>query len=74
MSAVTAAGRSLPVRNPRTGENDYAIRPLDEAALCALAARMRRAQRPWAAATVGHRVAVLREWSGALLGDCKALL
>lgn len=66
MSASPVA-RSLPVRNPRTGEHDYTIRPLAADALAALAARLRGAQGQWAAAGVEHRVAVLRAWATSLL-------
>jgi acyl-CoA reductase-like NAD-dependent aldehyde dehydrogenase len=61
--------RTQPVRNPRTGKNDYAIHPLDGPALAALASRLRRNQPAWAAAGVAHRSALLREWSSALLAD-----
>jgi len=67
-------GRTLPVRNPRTGLDDYTLHPLDVPALAALAARLRAAQVRWAAAGVAHRSGVLREWSKALLADHGALL
>ncbi len=66
MSAPLAP-RSLPVRNPRTGEHDYTIRPLAADALGTLAGRLRRAQAAWARAGVEHRIAVLRAWAASLL-------
>jgi len=58
--AVTRA--ALPVRNPRTGQADYSIDPLDTGAVAALAQRLRAGQPGWAAAGVAHRAAVLRRW------------
>ncbi len=69
-----AAGRSQPVRNPRTGQVDYAIHPVDAPALAGLAARLRKNQPAWAQAGLAHRAAVLREWSGALLADPAAVV
>ena len=65
---TTAQVRTLPVRNPRSGAMDYTIRPLDEAALTALAARLRAAQPEWVAAGIAGRAAVLRAWATDLLG------
>lgn len=63
------SARDLAVRNPRTGQSDHVIQPLDAAALAALGDRLRQAQPAWAAAGVAHRAAVLREWAGRLLAD-----
>jgi acyl-CoA reductase-like NAD-dependent aldehyde dehydrogenase len=62
-----AAPRRLPVRNPRTGQPDHEIVPLDAAALGALATRLRRAQVAWSAAGPAHRAAVLNAWAAQLL-------
>jgi acyl-CoA reductase-like NAD-dependent aldehyde dehydrogenase len=67
MNGASGSVRSLAVRNPRTGQSDYVIHPPDEAALAALAARLRRNQPAWAAAGLQHRAAALRDWSRALL-------
>jgi acyl-CoA reductase-like NAD-dependent aldehyde dehydrogenase len=69
MSAVPAVPRSLAVRNPRTGQADCSIRPLDAPALAALAARLRRAQSTWSAAGPAHRASVLRQWATAVLAE-----
>lgn len=45
----------MKVRNPRTGEADYEIAPLDAAALKEAAQRLRTAQPAWAALPVGQR-------------------
>ncbi|MBW7931533.1 MAG: aldehyde dehydrogenase family protein [Gammaproteobacteria bacterium] len=59
----------MPVRNPRTGQDDYLIHPLDAAQLAGLAGRLRQAQPAWAAAGVAHRAQVLRQWVGLLAAD-----
>jgi succinate-semialdehyde dehydrogenase/glutarate-semialdehyde dehydrogenase len=50
---------TLAVRNPRTGASDYAIDPLDAAALSALSQRQRAAQPAWAALTPQERATAL---------------
>ena len=69
-----SAPREIPVRNPRTGEMDYAIHPLDGQAVAALSTRLRENQPAWAAAGLEHRVAVLRRWSAGLLAEPGAVL
>ena len=66
--------RNLPVRNPRTGQADYQIVASGAAGLEQLAARLRIAQAAWAALGIERRSAVLKAWSGRLLGDSSALL
>lgn len=62
---MTAAGTRPPmaVRNPRTGEFDYAITPLSAVEIAATCQRLREAQPRWSAAGVEHRVAVMRQWA-----------
>lgn len=74
MKANPDTARSQPVRNPRTGQADYSIHPMDGPVLAELAARLRRNQQAWAGAGVAHRAAVLREWSTALLADPGAVV
>lgn len=66
--------RSIPVRNPRTGQTDCQIDALGAAELSPLAARLRLAQVGWAAAGVARRSAVLRAWSDALLAQPASVL
>lgn len=47
--------RTLPIRNPRTGANDYAIHPLDRAALAARCKELRAGQSAWLALGVEAR-------------------
>jgi acyl-CoA reductase-like NAD-dependent aldehyde dehydrogenase len=53
----------MKIINPRTGGADYEIAPLDEAAVHALAARMRAAQPGWEARSVEDRGAILRRFA-----------
>jgi acyl-CoA reductase-like NAD-dependent aldehyde dehydrogenase len=65
---------TLQVRNPRTGQFDYAFEPLDPEALARRAASLRAAQRGWAARPVEERVAVLQRWKSALLANRDAIV
>ncbi|WEK42363.1 MAG: aldehyde dehydrogenase family protein [Candidatus Sphingomonas colombiensis] len=56
---------SLPVVNPRTGEADYWIEPLDAVAIAALAGNLRAAQPMWAA-SIEARCDALRALAGAM--------
>ncbi len=57
------AGRSLAVRNPRTGKPDLEIEVADRAAVAAKAARLRAGQRKWAAMPPEERVKVMGRWA-----------
>jgi acyl-CoA reductase-like NAD-dependent aldehyde dehydrogenase len=57
---------SMKVRNPRTGQLDYAILPLDGAGLDAACARLRSAQPEWAARTPEERGALLLKLANAI--------
>lgn len=65
--------RELPVRNPRTGQDDYRIPALGAPELAALAHGLRARQVAWAAAGAAHRSAVLQQWAGRLLADSAAV-
>jgi succinate-semialdehyde dehydrogenase / glutarate-semialdehyde dehydrogenase len=62
------------VRNPRTGEEDYAIAPLDAGAVRDAASRLRMAQTGWAARSVEERARMLRGLGAAIVqhGDAIA--
>lgn len=64
----------IEVRNPRTGAYDYAIAPADEAAVQALARRLRDAQPDWAARTPEARAEVLRRFADAVERHAPAIL
>lgn len=61
--------RDMAVRNPRTGEDDYLIHPLDAAQVGLLADEQRTAQHAWFGSGVEHRCEIVREWADSLLGQ-----
>lgn len=64
----------MKVINPRTGQADYAIAPLDAAAVQAEAAQLRAAQPAWAALEPAARSAILHRWADAVVAHREALL
>mgnify|MGYP002777023437 CR=1 FL=1 len=56
----------MKVRNPSTGQFDYAIKPLDGAALDTVCDRLRSAQPAWAARTPEERGALLLKLANAI--------
>jgi succinate-semialdehyde dehydrogenase/glutarate-semialdehyde dehydrogenase len=58
--------RVLPVRNPYTGEVDYAITPPTPRELAATCASLRKAQASWAAAGLERRTEVMLRWADEL--------
>jgi succinate-semialdehyde dehydrogenase / glutarate-semialdehyde dehydrogenase len=61
--AATEAKRTLPVRNPRTGEIDFHITPPTGDELKAICSRLREAQRGWARRPLADRVRVMSAWA-----------
>ncbi|MEN3746590.1 aldehyde dehydrogenase family protein [Sphingomonas sp. HF-S3] len=66
--------RTLPVRNPRTGEQDYRIAPLDADAVASRAATLRAGQPRWAALDPSARGAALMALAEAIGRRREALL
>jgi len=64
----------MKVINPRTGEADYQIAPLDAATVQAEAKRLRAAQPAWAALAPGSRADILRRWADAVVAHRQPLL
>jgi acyl-CoA reductase-like NAD-dependent aldehyde dehydrogenase len=58
--------RVLPVRNPYTGEVDYAITPPTVEELTATCASLRQGQARWDAAGLEHRTEVMLRWADEL--------
>lgn len=56
----------MKVINPRTGEADYEIAPLNADAVAAEATRLRKAQPDWAAKTPQERGEIMRQWADAI--------
>lgn len=68
---------TIPVRNPRTGETDYAIEAVPADEIAAIARRLRAAQPAWLAMGADARAAVLVKWAEAIearAGDLVAKL
>jgi succinate-semialdehyde dehydrogenase / glutarate-semialdehyde dehydrogenase len=56
----------MKIRNPRTGEDDYEIAPLDGAALAICVAQMRAAQIAWAAYSPSQRCKIMLKFADAI--------
>ncbi len=65
--------RTIAVRNPRTGELDYEIKPPDETQLTALCDRLRLAQDDWHQSGLGLRIETLQTWKQ-ILSDSRSAL
>ena len=63
----------MKIRNPRTGEMDYHIAPLDAAALQTVADQLRTKQLNWALHTPEFRAAFLLKLTNAIEGHSKAI-
>lgn len=57
---------TIPVRNPRTGETDYAIEAVPADEIAAIAHRLRKAQPAWLTMGAEARAAVLVKWAEAI--------
>lgn len=57
-------GRMIPVRNPRTGATDFMLAVTPAAEVAAKAARLRGAQKSWAALGLDGRIAIMQRWLG----------
>ncbi len=66
MDTMTPTSVQIPVRNPRTGEMDYAITPPSEEALDTICHDLRAAQPGWEALGVAGRIAVMEKFKAAL--------
>ncbi|MFN3607615.1 MAG: aldehyde dehydrogenase family protein [Hyphomonas sp.] len=65
--------RTLPVRNPRTGVNDFEITAAGPEEIAATASRLRAAQREWAARSLQERGAALLRLADTLLAHRAAI-
>ncbi|MBT2187394.1 aldehyde dehydrogenase family protein [Sphingobium nicotianae] len=57
-------GRTIPVRNPRTGEIDFALPVTTARELANKAARLRANQALWGARPLAERIGVMQRWLG----------
>ena len=67
------APRTLPVRNPRTGQTDFQMSVATPAEVATKASRLRANQVAWAARPVAERIGILRRWAGELVAHAKAI-
>ncbi|MBL0421471.1 aldehyde dehydrogenase family protein [Ramlibacter sp. AW1] len=76
---MAAAEDRLPVRNPRTGDNDYWITPPSPKRLHEICQELRAAQVAWGARPLAERIAVMLRWADAIerhaqaIGDAEAI-
>jgi len=66
--------RSLAVRNPRTGKNDYSIQPLDAMEVGLITDGLRASQRAWLDIGVARRCRIVRAWADSVLEQPGAIL
>jgi succinate-semialdehyde dehydrogenase / glutarate-semialdehyde dehydrogenase len=66
--------KSLPVRNPRTGEIDMHITPPSSEEIAAMCARLRKGQETWGRAALDYRIGVLKKWVDRLQAHRAALI
>jgi len=62
-ASTQAPARTLPVRNPRTGEIDFHMNVASPEEVAATSARLRANQQAWGEASIEHRASVMREWA-----------
>ncbi|MEJ1966719.1 MAG: aldehyde dehydrogenase family protein [Gammaproteobacteria bacterium] len=61
--AQTESTRTLPVRNPRTGEIDLHITPPTGEEIAAICKRLREGQRRWAKRSLDERIKAMSAWA-----------
>jgi succinate-semialdehyde dehydrogenase/glutarate-semialdehyde dehydrogenase len=67
------AARTLPIRNPRTGQTDFQMPVATAVEVAAKAARLRANQVAWAARPLAERVDVMRRWAGELVAKAQEI-
>ncbi|MEZ6023786.1 MAG: aldehyde dehydrogenase family protein [Hyphomonadaceae bacterium] len=58
--------RTIKVRNPRTGENDYSFDAPDDGEIAARAEKLRAAQCAWSENGIAYRVDAMLRWAAAV--------
>ena len=64
----------MKIRNPRTGELDYEIKPMDAEHVAAAATRLRTNQPEWAAMPIAERSAIMLRWADAIEKHAGAII
>jgi succinate-semialdehyde dehydrogenase / glutarate-semialdehyde dehydrogenase len=62
------------VRNPRTGQHDYAFDEPSTAAIATMCQQMRNAQTAWGNSNIEQRIAALQQWKQAVIQQREALI
>ncbi|MEO9599476.1 aldehyde dehydrogenase family protein [Parasphingorhabdus sp.] len=64
----------MKVRNPRTGEIDHILEPVDRAGVAAAAKRLRKNQPRWAAMSISERSTIMLRWADAIEKHARAIV
>ena len=70
---IDSPARRIEVRNPRTGATEFSFSVTGPQEVAIKVARLRDAQKIWAARSISDRVAIMRRWIAALLAQAKAI-
>jgi acyl-CoA reductase-like NAD-dependent aldehyde dehydrogenase len=65
--------RTIAVRNPRTGATEFSFTPTAAEEVARKAARLREAQKTWAARPLPARIGIMRRWVGALMAHAREI-
>jgi succinate-semialdehyde dehydrogenase/glutarate-semialdehyde dehydrogenase len=65
--------RTIPVRNPRTGNTDFTMDVTSAEEIAQKAARLRQNQKVWAARPIAERIGIMRRWIGELVAHAKVI-
>jgi succinate-semialdehyde dehydrogenase/glutarate-semialdehyde dehydrogenase len=65
--------RTIPVRDPRTGQTEFTFTPASPEEIAQKAARLRANQKVWAARPLAERVGIMRRWVGELIAHAKVI-
>jgi acyl-CoA reductase-like NAD-dependent aldehyde dehydrogenase len=65
--------RTLPVRNPRTGEIDFQITPPTSDEIATLCTKLRANQRAWARRPLAERIAAMSTWANLIQKNAAAI-
>lgn len=66
--------RTIPVRNPLTGEYDYSIEPPSDATVHESFTRLRTAQEGWAALRLEERISIMQQWAAEIEARATGLM
>lgn len=70
---ASSGARTLPVRNPRTGETDFDLTVSSADEVARKAQRLRANQPAWAARPLSERIAIMQRWAGELVAHAEAI-